>query len=457
MLSDNSPDLLRHVLIKRLSLATIDNPPLPEVIVHRCRTVYDSQAEWTLNSEIEEESSDHSNGNFSSDFPSFSTPANLFASTQHQAPAFHDNRRYFSSADPPRNPEPVIRSKPWPCPSSPLSASQRSSVPVVLEDPLQSCNQQHYQSVFKRRRSSSGVLRYTPNMAPSPKPLIRRCDIIFGSIIGKGAFGQVYKGLLHGRPVAIKVVQKRRGSGIHREILQAERLAFSMNLRHENIVNVLGVNMCEGSRGDALIVMELVSTRTLQSVLDDVNRDISLMDRLRFASEIARAIDYLHVNNVVHLDVKPRNVLMTEDDRCKLADFGSLTQTCSGAPKEDVEYTQLLGTLAYRAPELMNRCYPSNKADIYSLGITLWQLVSRETPHIGANPHWLIYQVVKANKRPPDHYTGDDVMEIKYKELYTQCWDSEPMARPSATEVLQCLANLKNISWQRDWIEKQAD
>ncbi|KAH9490594.1 hypothetical protein Btru_033617 [Bulinus truncatus] len=409
MLSGESPDLLRHVLIKRMSLATIDNQTLPNSVGrHSCGDVYDSNDdEWSTDAELRE-SYDGDNGNFT---PRILPPSmqNFFNVSANQTPvSVNDNRRYFSSADPPRNPDPSSRQKPFPCPSSPFPTSHRS-----------------------------------------------RCDIVFGSVIGKGAFGQVYRGLLHGRPVAIKVVQKRRGSGIHREILQAERLAFSMNLRHENIVNVLGVNMCDGVRGDALIVMELVSPKTLQSALDDTMRDISLLDRLRFASEITKALDYLHLNSVVHLDVKPRNVLMTADDRCKLADFGSLTQTCSGAPKEDVEYTQLLGTLAYRAPELMNRCYPSSKADIYSLGVTLWQLATRETPHVGANPHWLIYQVVKANKRPMEHYTGSDLVEMKYKELYMLSWEAEPTARPSATEVLQYLDNLKQMAWQKEWIEKR--
>ncbi|CAG5132636.1 unnamed protein product, partial [Candidula unifasciata] len=205
-------------------------------------------------------------------------------------------------------------------------------------------------------------------------PQVWRKDIIFGAVIGKGGFGKVHTGHIHGRPVAIKVVQKRRGSGIHREILQAERLAFSLHLRHENIISILGLNLCDGLRGDALIVMELVSPRTLQSVLDDCSETVTLDTRLKFALQISKGLNYLHTNDVVHLDVKPRNVLMTTDNTCKLGDFGSLTRTRKDVPREETEFTQLLGTLPYRAPELMRGSFPSNKADIFSLGITLWQL-----------------------------------------------------------------------------------
>ncbi|CAL1539848.1 unnamed protein product [Lymnaea stagnalis] len=281
---------------------------------------------------------------------------------------------------------------------------------------------------------------------------VRRRDIVFHYVIGKGAFGVVHKGFLQGHPVAVKIVQKRRGSGIHREILQAERLAFSMKLRHDNIVNIVGINMCEGVRGDALIVMEMVSPKTLQNVLDDANRYIRLTERLQFAIQITKALEYLHGNNVVHLDVKPRNVLMTLDDVCKLADFGSLTSTY-GSAKEEPQYTQLLGTLAYRAPELMKGCFPSCKADIYSLGITLWQMATRETPHSGADPHWLIYQVIKGNKRPDHHDTRNDIAEVKYSELYVACWDSDPLQRPQAAEFLVPLRNLIEFSWDSDWNE----
>ncbi|BFZ11417.1 hypothetical protein BsWGS_14456 [Bradybaena similaris] len=274
-------------------------------------------------------------------------------------------------------------------------------------------------------------------------PQIWRKDLVFGAVIGKGGFGKVHTGHIHGSPVAIKVVQKRRGSGIHREILQAEKLAFSLHLRHENIISILGLNLCDGLRGDALIVMELVSPRTLQSVLDDNTQVVTQADRLRFALQITKALSYLHMNDVVHLDVKPRNVLMTKDSTCKLGDFGSLTRTRRDLPREETEFTQLLGTLPYRAPELMKGCFPSNKADIFSLGITLWQLATRETPHCGANPHWLIYQVTKGNKRPDHHYTGNDSTENKYCNLYSACWDAEPDLRPSAEDVIVALNSLQ--------------
>ncbi|GFN87349.1 serine/threonine-protein kinase mos [Plakobranchus ocellatus] len=254
-------------------------------------------------------------------------------------------------------------------------------------------------------------------------------------------------------PVAIKVVQKRRGSGIHREVLQAERLAFSLKLRHENIVHILGVNVCDDLRGDALIVMELVSSRTLQCLLDDVTVVISPGERLRLGMEVSAALSYLHSHQLVHLDVKPKNVLVGEDVRCKLADFGNLTRTKPGLPREDTDYTQLLGTLPYRAPELMKGQFPSCKADIYSLGITLWQMASRETPHSGANPHWLIYQVTKANKRPASHDTGDDALEMRYCELYRACWDAQPGSRPEAEDAHKALAELREVLWECGWRE----
>lgn len=281
----------------------------------------------------------------------------------------------------------------------------------------------------------------------TPK-LIQRSDLTFGPVIGKGGFGRVHEGKLQDLPVAIKVVQKRRGSGIHREILQAERLAFSLRLRHANIVHILGVNVCDDLRGEALIIMELVSTRTLQALLDEDNIVISLDERLRFGIEVCSALHYLHGHQLVHLDVKPQNVLLGEHTRCKLADFGNLTRTRPGSPREDTDFTQLLGTLPYRAPELMKGQFPSNKADIYSLGITLWQMASRQMPHSGANPHWLIYQVTKNDARPVSHSTGSDVTEIRFCELYKACWDAKPGLRPEAEAAKRVLIELRQRLWR---------
>ena len=103
------------------------------------------------------------------------------------------------------------------------------------------------------------------------------------------------------------------------------------------------MNPHDGPRGDALIVMEMVTSHTLQRLLDDVTQTVTRGQRLQFAKEVTAALDYLHNKHVAHLDVKPKNVLMTSSNSCKLADFGSLTQTQRGAAMEESEYTQLLG------------------------------------------------------------------------------------------------------------------
>ncbi|CAG5130080.1 unnamed protein product [Candidula unifasciata] len=87
----------------------------------------------------------------------------------------------------------------------------------------------------------------------------------------------------------------------------------------------------------------------------------------------------------------------------------------------------------------MRGSFPSNKAETN----TFWK-ATRETPHCGANPHWLIYQVTKGNRRPTYHYTGsDDSMELKYCDLYIACWDAKPENRPSAEDVIVSLSSLQ--------------
>ncbi|XP_005095986.1 serine/threonine-protein kinase mos [Aplysia californica] len=275
----------------------------------------------------------------------------------------------------------------------------------------------------------------------SPR-LVRKTDLIFGDLIGKGTFGSVHEGTLSGRPVAIKIVYKRRGSGVHREIVQAERLAHTLCLRHKNIVSVLAVNVSDGPRGDALIIMELVQPCTLQALLDDVTKVISTQERLQFALEISQALHYLHSNHVAHLDVKPKNVLMTSSGTCKLADFGNLTRTRPDDPREEFEFTQLLGTLPYRAPELMKGAPPSAKADVFSLAITLWQMVTRRTPYEGFGPHQLIYLVVKQGKRPEPHDTGNDPCQVMYRDLYVACWNPEPKSRPPAQDIVTSISTM---------------
>ena len=166
------------------------------------------------------------------------------------------------------------------------------------------------------------------------------------------------------------------------ESLRAELFVVRMNLCHPNIVRTLGTTS-PGREVDDLpfLVMEFAGNRNLQHIVDDIDHEeLNVFRRIKYATHIVRALEYVHAKGIVHLDVKPANVIIDDTDTCKLGDFGC-AQKLGECDNEFTPSPSITGTTVYRAPELLRGFTPQCAADIYSVGILLWTLLTRETPY----------------------------------------------------------------------------
>lgn len=189
-----------------------------------------------------------------------------------------------------------------------------------------------------------------------------------------------------------------------------------------------------------------------------------------YASDVTAALSYIHRRRLVHLDLKPANIVVTDSDRCKLTDFGCSQRLLSTSFDDDDDDVTVLsvkrpggsprqagsptfnGTFAYRAPELLRGGTVSPAADVYSLGVTLWQLRSRASPYAGRDWHAVIFAVVAYRDRPDTSPAlrrrrsaarrlppaTDDVARTpdrRYRNVFRRCWDANPDVRPSAAEL----------------------
>ena len=197
-----------------------------------------------------------------------------------------------------------------------------------------------------------------------------------------------------------------------------------------------------------------------------------------YAHDVSSALSYIHRRRLVHLDVKPANIIVTDSDRCKLTDFGcsqrlppvSLDDDDDQEAAASVKRSEAVqrprssphragsptfnGTFAYRAPELLRGGVVSPAADVYSLGVTLWQLRSRASPYSGRNWHAVIFAVVAYHdrpdtspalrrRRPTDGRLPTAVSDVartpdrRYRNVFRSCWNANPDARPSAAELVR--------------------
>nr|XP_020477547.1 proto-oncogene serine/threonine-protein kinase mos [Monopterus albus] len=269
--------------------------------------------------------------------------------------------------------------------------------------------------------------------------------------VGSGGFGSVYKAEYFGETVALKKVKKcAKNKLASRQSFWAELNAA--HLRHRNIVRIIAATTCvpadfgdESSIGT--ILMEFVGSRSLQQIIYG-GAELLAEDRwLRYATDIVHGLHFLHSNGVVHLDIKPANVLVSAEELCKIADFGcslKLNQGCEVSALSP-HLSHVGGTYTHRAPELLKGEGVSPKVDIFSFGITFWQLITREQPYSGDRQH-VLYAVVAHNLRPPVH--GHPVFRSETgrqcRTLLGHCWSGEARSRPSAEELLPHLEQLRS-------------
>ncbi|XP_067948962.1 serine/threonine-protein kinase mos-like [Watersipora subatra] len=285
----------------------------------------------------------------------------------------------------------------------------------------------------------------SPNLYSSPSRLYtllkcytwREVKGHLGHVIGRGGFGKVYKAHIHGFDLAVKRLRyTMMNKNTIMKSLQSERLA--VGLSHRNVVATYHIN---DQTDPAYIIMEYVGSQTLQHIIDDTS---IRQERVKYyGHDVASALEYIHSLNLVHLDVKPSNVLITCYNLAKLGDFGcsqKLHWDDVGDSISPTNRSDITGTVAYRAPELLKGSPPACSADIYAFGILLWQMLSLKHPYLGRDNHMVIFAVVAHGLRPSlscIESADDDLVT-----LCQQCWSANALSRPSASNIIKVLENL---------------
>jgi len=245
--------------------------------------------------------------------------------------------------------------------------------------------------------------------------------------IGSGGFGTVYEawdGRLE-RPVAVKAIEQRGEAG--RRVLREAQAAARLN--HPGIVTLYEMGEEDGN---ALLVTELVEGSTLARLAH--SGELSDREIGEIGADLCEALDHAHSRGVVHRDIKPQNVQVTEGDcegepRAKLMDFG-VARLAEESPL--TAPGDIVGTLAYMSPEQAEGRAAGTEADVYSLALTLYECWSGEHPYRRAGPA-ATARAIGARTRPLRRLRPDLPRELSAE--IDACLSARPSHRPSLEQL----------------------
>ena len=275
----------------------------------------------------------------------------------------------------------------------------------------------------------------------TPDPLIGRTidqRYLIEDRIARGGMAAVYRGLDYRleRPVAVKIMHPHLAEDEHftqrfiQEARQAARLA------HPNIVNVFD----QGQDGQTtFIVMEYLPGITLRELLRDFGQ-LTPAQTIDVVKAVLQGLDAAHSAGIVHRDLKPENVLMADDGRIKIADFG-----LARAASHNTQTGQaLLGTVAYLSPELVTGSPADVRSDLYALGIMMFEMLTGRQPFTGDQAVTIAYQ--HANASVPLPSTINPNVPAELDEIVQWCTKRSPDERPPHAKAL--LDHIRSIEPQ---------
>ncbi len=240
--------------------------------------------------------------------------------------------------------------------------------------------------------------------------IAERYEIV--SKIGTGGMADVYKAMDHklNRFVAMKVLKPEfREDATFVKKFRSEAQAAA-GLTHPNIVNVFDVGDDEGVY---YIVMELIEGITLKEYISKKGK-LSVKEATSIAIQVSMGLEAAHSHGIVHRDVKPQNIIISTDGKVKVTDFGIARAASSNTISSNV-----MGSVHYSSPEQVRGGYSDEKSDIYSLGITLYEMVTGRVPFDGDTTVAIAIKHLQEEMVPPSVYSPD--LPYSLEQIIMKC------------------------------------
>jgi serine/threonine protein kinase len=261
------------------------------------------------------------------------------------------------------------------------------------------------------------------------QPTIPFVEIVLEDKLGEGSFGEIFRGKWNGQNIALKKLKPNiiRQLNVLKILEEAKTLT---SLRHKHIVLSMGITT-DSETNEILILMEYMKNGSLDDLLFKDKVTLSLSEVVQLALDIAKGLNYLHclTPKIIHRDLKSANVLLYHNKkRAKLSDFGTARLLRSSSAANTV-----IGTLGFIAPEVLQQAPYNEKADVYSFGVLLYEMVT--------NTHLpIIFEQDTRFKKI--HESVDD---STIKDIIIDCFRTDPNQRPT---IRQCIDKLKLMKYK---------
>lgn len=238
--------------------------------------------------------------------------------------------------------------------------------------------------------------------------------------IGTGGMSDVYKAKCHklNRFVAVKVLKQEFSENTNFVSKFRVEAQAAAGLMHPNIVNVYDVGE---ENGIYYIVMELVEGITLKNYIEKKAR-ISVKEAISIAIQISMGIEAAHNNHIIHRDIKPQNIIISKEGKVKVTDFGIAKAATSNTITSNV-----MGSVHYTSPEQARGGYSDEKSDIYSLGITMFEMLTGRVPFNGDTTVSIAIKHIQEEMPSPREYIPE--IPVSVEQIVLKCTQKSPDRR----------------------------